>query len=331
MLLSVSSVFAPKTLARTVEYAMMLPNLSWKTTTMTAISKLRMRGPYRPGWENSCPFQRSVNVPVPLRTDEVKLKAKTVASGPSTNRPNTNQTMTVQSVFSNVVRRNGHLSPIPSRRISRSSSNDVLWQRRLQGRPLGPVVVERHRPGRRERSPTDRIGVRGKDGSEVERTHVHVRLNLGPEQEIDEIQRPRIRMPFDEGGGEDDRRDAPLAIAERDVGHAPRTLVLVEQGDAFVAQCNLERMVGNAEDVRACVRRLHDRMGQRPRARGLGEVPEGVIEEQHGIDPVVAQQRMGEPERRVDDREIEIHTGKGRVVYLGQRTPRERVPRVSPG
>src|SRR5437867_11718616 len=108
MLLSVSSVFAPTILSRTVEYAMSVPNINWKTTTMTAISKLRMRGPYRPGWENSWPYHFSVKVPVPLRTDEVKLKAKTVAKGPKTNRPNRNQTLTVQVARSSVESRNGH-------------------------------------------------------------------------------------------------------------------------------------------------------------------------------------------------------------------------------
>src|SRR5712692_270199 len=88
----------------------MVPNINWKTTTMTAISKLRMSGPYRPGWENSWPYQVSVKVPVPLSTDEVKLKAKTVAKGPRTNRPNRNQTMTVQTVLSNVARWNGHFT-----------------------------------------------------------------------------------------------------------------------------------------------------------------------------------------------------------------------------
>src|SRR3989442_13591949 len=114
MLLSVSSVFAPKTLARTVEYAMSVPNINWKTTTMTAISKLRMRGPYRPGWEDSCPYHRGVNVPVPLKPDEARLKAKPDAGGPRKNGPNANQPLLVQTVFSNVERRNGHLSPIPS-------------------------------------------------------------------------------------------------------------------------------------------------------------------------------------------------------------------------
>src|SRR5256885_6863496 len=109
MLLRVSSVRAPKTFSRTVEKAMSVPNINWNTTTMTAISKLRMSGPYRPGWEKSWPYHFSVKVPVPLRTDDVKLKAKTVARGPSTNRPNRNQTMTVQMVRSSVVRRNGHL------------------------------------------------------------------------------------------------------------------------------------------------------------------------------------------------------------------------------
>src|SRR2546426_9603992 len=134
MLLSVSSVFAPKIFARTVEYAIIVPNINWKTTTMTAISKLRMSGPYRPGWEKSWPYHFKVKVPVPLRTDDVKLKAKTVARGPRTNRPNKNQTMTVQRVLSRVARRNGNrtigLSPTP--RKSRSSPDDVLRQRGFQ-------------------------------------------------------------------------------------------------------------------------------------------------------------------------------------------------------
>src|SRR5438128_2083241 len=110
MLLSVSSVFAPKTLARTVEYAMSVPKINWKTTTMTAISKLRIRGPYRPGWENSWPYHINVNVPRPVSTEDVKLNATTVARGPRTNRPNTNHTTTVQTVFSSVDRRKGHFT-----------------------------------------------------------------------------------------------------------------------------------------------------------------------------------------------------------------------------
>src|SRR5437899_564352 len=113
---------------------------------MTAISKLRMRGPYRPGWEKSWPYHFSVKVPVPLRTDEVKLKAKTVARGPRTNRPNRNQTTMVQRVFSNVVRRKGHLRIIPSLGRSESSPNDVPRQSQLQLLPLGPVVVQCHSP-----------------------------------------------------------------------------------------------------------------------------------------------------------------------------------------
>src|SRR2546425_10213549 len=89
---------------------MRVPNINWNTTTMTAISKLRMSGPYRPGWENSWPYHFNVNVPVPLRTDDVKLNAKTVARGPRTNTPNRNQTTTVQRVLSNVARGNGNLT-----------------------------------------------------------------------------------------------------------------------------------------------------------------------------------------------------------------------------
>src|SRR6266852_7462173 len=89
---------------------MIVPNINWKTTTMTAISKLRMRGPYSPGWENSWAYHVSVNVPRPLRTDEVKLKAKTVAKGPRTKRPNRNHTMTVQMVLSRVARRKGQIA-----------------------------------------------------------------------------------------------------------------------------------------------------------------------------------------------------------------------------
>src|SRR5436309_13006673 len=92
---------------------MSVPNINWNTTTMTAISKLRMRGPYRPGWEKSWPYHFSVKVTVPLRTDDVKLKAKTVARGASTNRPKRKQTMTVKEVRSSVARRHGHVSPNP--------------------------------------------------------------------------------------------------------------------------------------------------------------------------------------------------------------------------
>src|SRR6266571_1818389 len=89
---------------------MIVPNINWKTTTMTAISKLRMSGPYSPGWVNSWAYHVSVNVPCPLRTDEVKLKAKTVANGPRTKRPNRNQTTTVQTVLSKVAPRKGQIA-----------------------------------------------------------------------------------------------------------------------------------------------------------------------------------------------------------------------------
>src|SRR5437867_12318725 len=121
---------------------MSVPNSNWKTTTMTAISKLRMSGPYRPGWEKSWPYHVSVKLPLPLRPDDAKLKAKTVARGPSTNRPNKNQTLTVQIVPSTVVRPNGHLLRMPLTRQSRSSTDDILRQRGCQDPPLGPHVVE---------------------------------------------------------------------------------------------------------------------------------------------------------------------------------------------
>src|SRR6266571_6294144 len=181
---------------------MSVPNINWKTTTMTAISKLRMSGPYRPGWEKSWPYHFSVKVPVPLRTDDVKLKAKTVARGPSTNRPNRNQTMTVQMVRSSVVRRNGHLIGIRSAREIRSSPDDVLRQRGLEGPPLGPVVDEDHRPGHRERNASRRVGKSREDRAEVEPTDI--RLNLITEQEIDEVHCHRIRMAFDDARREHD-------------------------------------------------------------------------------------------------------------------------------
>src|SRR5207247_10432284 len=93
---------------------MSVPNSNWKTTTMTGISKLRMSGPYRPGWEKSWPYHVSVKVPLPLRTDDVKLKAKTVARGPSTNRPDKNQTTTDQNARSSGQPRNHQLNANPS-------------------------------------------------------------------------------------------------------------------------------------------------------------------------------------------------------------------------
>src|SRR5256712_8265984 len=191
---------------------MSVPNTNWKTTTMTAISKLRMSGPYRPGWEKSWPYHFSVKVPVPLSTDDVKLKAKTVANGPSTNRPNRNQTMTVQMVHSCAVRRKGHLMQIPSARESRSSPDDVLRQRGLEGSPLGPIVVEDYLARHRERNAARRIGKSRQDRAEVEPTDV--RLNLVTVQEIDEVHRHRIRMALDDARREHDGDEEALPPEE---------------------------------------------------------------------------------------------------------------------
>src|SRR2546425_1836057 len=227
---------------------MSVPNTNWKTTTMTAISKLRMSGPYRPGWEKSWPYHFSVKVPVPLSTDDVKLKAKTVANGPSTNRPNRNQTMTVLMVRSSAVRRKGHLIQDPSARESRSSPDDVLRQRGLQGPPLGPVVVEDDRPGLRERNASRRVGKSREDRAEVE--PADVRLNLVPVQEIDEVHRHRIRMALDDARRENHGNQEPLPPEDREIERDPRSLFQVEQCDAFVTQRHVERSVGDAEDVR---------------------------------------------------------------------------------
>src|SRR2546426_1693784 len=300
---------------------MSVPNSNWKTTTMTAISKLRMSGPYRPGWEKSWPYHVSVKVPLPLRTDDVKLKAKTVARGPSTNRPNKNQTVTVQIVRSSVVRRNGHLIRIPSPRESRSSPDDILRQRGFQGPPLGPAVVEDHRPGHRERNASRRVGKSRQDRTEVESTDV--RLNLVPVQEIDEGHRHRIWMAFDDARREHDGDQEALSPEEGEIERDPRALFQVDQRDAFVAQRDVERPVDDAENVRAGIGRLDDRVGQ-------GSSPGGgrdILEEHHGVDAIVAQERMRKSERRVEGREIRGGTELG-VVHLRERAPREGVPQV---
>src|SRR5438094_3772293 len=298
---------------------MSVPNSNWKTTTMTAISKLRMSGPYRPGWEKSWPYHVSVKVPLPLRTDDVKLKAKTVARGPSTNRPNKNQTVTVQIVRSSVVRRNGHLIRIPSPRESRSSPDDVLRQRGFQGPPLGPVVVEDHLSGHRERNAARRIGKSRQDRAEVE--PADVRLNLISVQEIDEVHRHRIRMALDDARREHDGDEEVLPPEEGEIERDPRSLFQVEQRDAFVSQRDVERSVDDAEDIRARIGRLDDRVGQGSGPGGGGD----ILEEHHGVDAIVAQERMWKPERRVEGREIRSGTELG-VVHLRERAPCEGVP-----
>src|SRR2546427_8155725 len=303
---------------------MSVPNTNWKTTTMTAISKLRMSGPYRPGWEKSWPYHFSVKVPVPLSTDDVKLKAKTVANGPSTNRPNRNQTMTVQMVRSSAVRRKGHLMQIPSARESRSSPDDVLRQRGPGGSPLGPVVVEDPLSGHRERNAARRIGKSRQDRAEVEPTDV--RLNLVTVQEIDEVHRHRIRMALDDARREHDGDEEALPPEEGEIEPDPRALLQVEQCDAFVAQRDVERSVDDAEDIRARIGRLDDRVGQ-----GFGPGRDrDILEEQDGVDAIVTQERMWKSERRVEGREIWGGTELG-VVHLRERTPRERVPQVPSG
>src|SRR2546426_358745 len=217
---------------------MSVPNSNWKTTTMTAISKLRMSGPYRPGWEKSWPYHVSVKVPP---------------------------------------------------------------------------------PGPRERKPPRGVGKPRQDRTEVELTDV--RLNLAPVQEIDEGHRHRIWMAFDDARREHDGDQEALSPEEREIERDPRALFQVEQRDAFVAQRDVERPVDDAENVRAGIGRLDDRVGQ-------GSSPGGgrdILEEQDGVDAIVAQERVRKSERRVEGREIRGGTELG-VVHFHEGAPREGVP-----
>src|SRR5712691_12211996 len=133
-------------------------------------------------------------------------------------------------------------------------------------------------------------------------------------------------MALDDARREHDGDEEALPAEEREIERDPRALLQVEQSDAFVAQRDVERSVDDAEDVRAGIGRLDDRVGQ-------GSSPGGdrdILEEQDGIDAVVAQERMWKSERRVEGREIPGET-ELRVVHLRERAPREGIPEVPSG
>src|SRR5207245_10945648 len=125
---------------------------------------------------------------------------------------------------------------------SHSRTDDVRRQIRVQQTPLRPVVIEDDRPRGREWNAPWWIGESRKHRPEVE--PADVRLNLIAKQEIDEVQSPRIRMAFDEAGREDDGHQEPLPAEDREIEGDARPLVQIEQGDAFVAQRDIESWVG---------------------------------------------------------------------------------------
>ena len=128
-------------------------------------------------------------------------------------------------------------------------------------------------------------------------------------------------MTFDEAGREDDGHQEPLPAEDREIEGDARPLVQIEQGDAFVAQRHIERSVGDPQDVRTRVHGLHHGVRECPGARGGGD----VFEEEDRVDSVVAEQRVREPERCVNECKIRGGT-EGWAVDLEERAPGERVP-----
>src|SRR2546426_12164519 len=119
-------------------------------------------------------------------------------------------------------------------------------------------------------------------------------------KETDEGHRHGIRRALDERRREHDGDEEALPPEEGEIEPDARALLQVEQRDAFVAQRDVERSVDDAEDIRARIGRLDDRLRQ-------GSGPGGgrdILEEENGIDAIAAQERMWKSERRVEGCEI---------------------------